>query len=131
MSVATDIAQKATMKRAAGLVVVVCALLSGCVTNDLKAPFQTTLTAMGGGRFRYVAASSARDPAQSRDGERLRLEFLEHYFSAHNLCRKGFDVVYRTTISQIKPRRWEDEETDGWVSYIIQCRPSKSAGRHA
>lgn len=114
------------MKNVSGLVITTSVLLYGCVTNDLKAPFQTELTPLGAGRFRYVAASTVVDPARSQDGERLRLQFLDRYFLAHNLCRQGYDIVYRTAFTQLKSRMWNDDENDGWVTYTIQCRFRKN-----
>lgn len=115
------------MKNVSGLAIVTSVLLCGCVTNDLNAPFQTELTPLGTGRFRYVAASTIVDPAQSQDGERLRLQFLDRYFSTHNLCQKGYDIVYRTALTHLKSRVWNDGENDGWVTYTIQCHFHKSA----
>ena len=114
------------MKVASGSVIAICLLLFGCVSNDLNAPFRTELTALGSGRYRYVAASTTVDPAQSRGGERLRLQFLDRYFSTHNLCQKGYDIIYRNAFTQLKSRTWEGSETDGWVTYTIQCRFPKS-----
>ena len=118
--------RKDMMKIASGLAIVISLLLSGCVSNDLNAPFPTELTSLGSGRYRYVAASTTVDPAQSRGGERLRLQFLDRYFSTHNLCQKGYDIIYRNAFTQLKSRTWEGSEPDGWVTYTIQCRFPKS-----
>lgn len=115
------------MRNVRGFVIVAGVVLGGCMTNDLNAPFQTKLTPLSAGQFRYVAASTIADPARGPEGERLRLQFLDRYFSAHNLCQQGYDIVYRTAFTQLNSRRWDDEESDGWVTYVIQCRLRKSA----
>ncbi len=112
------------MKWASGLILVAAVVAGGWGKNDLGAPFQTQITELGAGKYQYLAASTVTDPAQGQSGEQLRLHFLDRYFASKGICGNGYDIVRRATTAQMTQlaRRGDRDESDGWVTYIVQCR---------
>lgn len=110
-----------------GVISVLLAGVSGGYVNDLDAPFQTQVLLQGDGKLLYTAATTPADLPNDRHGDQLRLHYLGRYLAAKHLCPNGYDVLDKKVAPDVRPRKYDMDERDGWVTYSIACRPGKGS----
>lgn len=104
-----------------GFVVFLVTGLAGGCANDLHAPFQTKIENVGQNEYQYTAATTPIDLPYDWQGDKLRLHYLDRYFSANHLCLYGYDIVAKSVLPLVRPHK-DADESDGWMRYTIRCR---------
>jgi hypothetical protein len=101
-------------------------LLAACSPN-LGAPFPAYFYTSSSDQFKFVAVGTSDYRANTLEGEKARIAWLEGYLARNNMCPRGYDILSRKKEPPpISVRKNVEEQSFRSIIYVGRCRSTSS-----